>query len=212
MLSLFISNYYSNTSKSSECKNSWPKIICVNWLVCCRYAWSHGITPRKTDVIPTSNGDLTIQRRGERTSFTFRSIRKGECNCVYHDQCDSYKGKYRKHKVHIEDDALAAKLESLHVHEVWTRKEIKCWYSKQCFIVPHSKNFSLRKLKLFLYLMHIKSVITAVLDWIMTFNEQIMWVCPSDDACGPPKESDPFCITQLLLKRHTITTDFVYRA
>jgi hypothetical protein len=110
--------------KTVDQKSSMCELHCTYWLVCCRYAWSHGITPRKTDVIPTSNGDLTIQRRGERTSFTFRSIRKGECNCVYHDQCDSYKGKYRKHNVHIKDDALAAKLESLHVHEVWTRKEI----------------------------------------------------------------------------------------
>jgi alkylated DNA repair protein alkB family protein 8 len=83
-----------------------------------RYAWSHGITPRKMDVVPTLSGDLTIQRRKERTSFTFRSIRKGECNCVYHDQCDSYKKKYRQSEGHIKDDTLAAKLESLHVHEV----------------------------------------------------------------------------------------------
>uniref|UniRef100_A0A2Z5U609 tRNA (carboxymethyluridine(34)-5-O)-methyltransferase n=1 Tax=Reticulitermes speratus TaxID=60591 RepID=A0A2Z5U609_9NEOP len=84
-----------------------------------RYAWSHGITPRKMDVVPTVNGDLTIQQRRERTSFTFRLIRKGECNCVYHDQCDSYKKKYRQSEGRIKDDALAAKLESLHVHEVY---------------------------------------------------------------------------------------------
>jgi len=83
-----------------------------------RYAWSHGITPRKMDVVPTLSGDLTIQQRRERTSFTFRIVRKGECNCVYYDQCDSYKKKYRHSKGHIKDDALATKLESLHVHEV----------------------------------------------------------------------------------------------
>jgi len=83
-----------------------------------RYAWSHGITPRKMDVVPTLSGDLTIQQRRERTSFTFRLVRKGECNCVYYDQCDSYKKKYGHTKGHIKDDALAAKLESLHVHEV----------------------------------------------------------------------------------------------
>jgi len=70
------------------------------------------------DVIPAASGDLTIQQRGERTSFTFRCIRKGECNCGYHDHCDSYKKKYSKSEVHIKDDVLAAKLESLHVHEV----------------------------------------------------------------------------------------------
>lgn len=112
---------------------------CTYWLVHFRYVWSHGITPRKMDVIPTKNGDLTVQQRGERTSFTFRFIRKGECNCVYHDLCDSYKKKYKKSEVDTNCDAVAAKLESLHVHEVWTRRAIKCWYSKLWFIVPHNK-------------------------------------------------------------------------
>jgi alkylated DNA repair protein alkB family protein 8 len=70
------------------------------------------------DVVTASSGDLTIQKRGDRTSFTFRWVRKGDCNCVYHDHCDSYKKKYSKSEVNIKDDALAAKLESIHVHEV----------------------------------------------------------------------------------------------
>lgn len=36
-----------------------------------RYTWTHGITPRKTDVIPMSNG-LTVVERKMRVSFTFR--------------------------------------------------------------------------------------------------------------------------------------------
>ncbi|XP_069686068.1 alkylated DNA repair protein alkB homolog 8 isoform X3 [Periplaneta americana] len=82
-----------------------------------RYAWSHGITPRKMDIVPTPNGSLTIQHRGERVSFTFRCIRKGECNCIYHERCDSYQRNCSN--IQIKNDALAERLESLHVHEVY---------------------------------------------------------------------------------------------
>lgn len=37
-----------------------------------RYGWTHGITPRKVDVISTDNGKLTTMQRGHRMSFTFR--------------------------------------------------------------------------------------------------------------------------------------------
>jgi hypothetical protein len=127
------------------------------------------------DVIPARNGDLTIQQRGERTSFTFRFIRKGECNCVYHDLCDSYKKKYREFEVHTNYDAVAAKLESLHVHEVWTRTENTCWYSKQWFIVPHTK-FSLENLKLIYSSHSYKNNKHSSLDWFMTFHQQSMWM------------------------------------
>ncbi|KAJ4432479.1 hypothetical protein ANN_21098 [Periplaneta americana] len=82
-----------------------------------RYAWSHSITPRKMDIVPTPNGSLTIQHRGERVSFTFRCIRKGECNCIYHERCDSYQRNCSN--IQIKNDALAERLESLHVHEVY---------------------------------------------------------------------------------------------
>lgn len=36
-----------------------------------RYGWTHGITPRKTDVIPVNDG-LTVVERKLRVSFTFR--------------------------------------------------------------------------------------------------------------------------------------------
>lgn len=36
-----------------------------------RYAWTHAITPRKTDVIPVDGG-LTVVERNMRVSFTFR--------------------------------------------------------------------------------------------------------------------------------------------
>ena len=39
-----------------------------------RYVWSHGITPRKHDIVPAAGGVLTLSTRGVRTSFTFRKI------------------------------------------------------------------------------------------------------------------------------------------
>lgn len=39
-----------------------------------RYIWSHGITPRKSDIVTDSDGKLTLTVRGVRTSLTFRKI------------------------------------------------------------------------------------------------------------------------------------------
>ena len=39
-----------------------------------RYVWSHGITPRKSDIVPSAAGGLTLAARGVRTSFTFRKL------------------------------------------------------------------------------------------------------------------------------------------
>lgn len=38
-----------------------------------RYLWSHGITPRKSDIITTADG-LDLVMRETRVSFTFRKI------------------------------------------------------------------------------------------------------------------------------------------
>ncbi|GIY66674.1 alkylated DNA repair protein alkB homolog 8 [Caerostris extrusa] len=61
-----------------------------------RYLWKHGITPRKTDIIPCNDSDsdndkdkLTLCQRSTRVSLTFRLIRDGECHCEFKDQCDS---------------------------------------------------------------------------------------------------------------------------
>ncbi|KAK3577072.1 hypothetical protein CHS0354_037097 [Potamilus streckersoni] len=76
-----------------------------------RYVWSHGITPCKSDIIPAPGGGLTLAPRGLRTSFTFRKITRvkesrklEERDCK---QCD------------LENDAAAAELEKLHVHQVY---------------------------------------------------------------------------------------------
>lgn len=37
-----------------------------------RYGWTHGITPRKMDIVPANEGGLTIIERKMRVSFTFR--------------------------------------------------------------------------------------------------------------------------------------------
>lgn len=54
-----------------------------------RLLWSHGITPRKTDQLPT--GRLNV--RGRRVSLTFRRVRvlDSPCDCAYWAQCDRRK-------------------------------------------------------------------------------------------------------------------------
>ncbi|XP_022604197.1 alkylated DNA repair protein alkB homolog 8 [Seriola dumerili] len=68
-----------------------------------RYLWTHGITPRKFDVVPACdpespahttsdlgpNRNLTLSKRGTRTSFTFRKIRHELCRCAFPSTCDS---------------------------------------------------------------------------------------------------------------------------
>lgn len=68
-----------------------------------RYLWTHGITPRKFDMVPASDSEcpihttsnlgppsnLTLSKRGTRTSFTFRKIRHGLCRCAFPSACDS---------------------------------------------------------------------------------------------------------------------------
>ncbi|XP_039987691.1 alkylated DNA repair protein alkB homolog 8 [Xiphias gladius] len=68
-----------------------------------RYLWTHGITPRKFDMVPAcdpqspahttsdhgTNSNLTLSKRGIRTSFTFRKIRHKPCRCAFPSACDS---------------------------------------------------------------------------------------------------------------------------
>ncbi|KAL8617113.1 hypothetical protein ACOMHN_014283 [Nucella lapillus] len=39
-----------------------------------RNVWSHGITPRKSDIVPAPSGGITLATRGTRVSFTFRKL------------------------------------------------------------------------------------------------------------------------------------------
>lgn len=93
-----------------------------------RYLWTHGITPRKFDTIQASEqfkggiinsdiGDLTLSKRGMRTSFTFRKVRRIPCNCSYSSVCD------RQRKAtppsFLESSKEALELEQKHVHRVY---------------------------------------------------------------------------------------------
>ncbi|KRT79652.1 methyltransferase [Oryctes borbonicus] len=82
-----------------------------------RYAWIHGITPRKLDIIPTQN-DLSVIHRSTRISYTFRKIRHGECDCQYTQHCDSY-AKRLKSKSNSIKNKEAMELETTHVYDVY---------------------------------------------------------------------------------------------
>lgn len=97
-----------------------------------RYLWTHGITPRKYDVIQASElgqkvrtitadvGDLTLNRRETRTSFTFRKVRRSPCNCIYPSVCDSQKGQQRLVQPSFpQNEREASKLEQEYVHKVY---------------------------------------------------------------------------------------------
>ncbi|KFQ29683.1 Alkylated DNA repair protein alkB 8, partial [Mesitornis unicolor] len=97
-----------------------------------RYLWTHGITPRKYDVIQASEfgqkvgtitadaGDITLNRRETRTSFTFRKVRRSPCNCIYPSVCDSQKGQQRQVQPSFPHSEMeAAKLEQEYVHKVY---------------------------------------------------------------------------------------------
>ncbi|XP_075402660.1 tRNA (carboxymethyluridine(34)-5-O)-methyltransferase ALKBH8 isoform X1 [Tenrec ecaudatus] len=93
-----------------------------------RYLWTHGITPRKFDTVPASEshksgiiisdvGDLTLNKRGVRTSFTFRKVRQTSCNCSYPLVCDSQTKEIAPS--FPESDGDASRLEQEYVHQVY---------------------------------------------------------------------------------------------
>uniref|UniRef100_A0A8C8ZDF4 tRNA (carboxymethyluridine(34)-5-O)-methyltransferase ALKBH8 n=1 Tax=Prolemur simus TaxID=1328070 RepID=A0A8C8ZDF4_PROSS len=93
-----------------------------------RYLWTHGITPRKFDTVQASEdhksgiitsdvGDLTLSKRGVRTSFTFRKVRQTPCNCSYPLVCDSQRKETPPS--FPENDKEASQLEQEHVHQVY---------------------------------------------------------------------------------------------
>lgn len=82
-----------------------------------RYAWTHGITPRKSDVIHVPAGGLTLLQRGVRTSLTFRKIRReSECHCIYRNCCDSQQKNSASLLKESADD-----IEKTHVYDVYNR-------------------------------------------------------------------------------------------
>ncbi|XP_054719529.1 alkylated DNA repair protein alkB homolog 8-like isoform X2 [Uloborus diversus] len=83
-----------------------------------RYAWKHGITPRKTDIIPNEGDHLTLCQRSDRISFTFRKIRDGECHCSYKELCNSQKQTKSSSKDLVNEEG-AKELESKYVQKVY---------------------------------------------------------------------------------------------
>ncbi|XP_025054029.1 alkylated DNA repair protein alkB homolog 8 [Alligator sinensis] len=104
-----------------------------------RYLWSHGITPRKFDIVQASEGqkvgtitadtgDLTLNKRGTRTSFTFRKVRRSPCNCTYPSVCDSQQDQQKERTpMFTGNETAAAKLEQEYVHKVY--EEIAAHFS-----------------------------------------------------------------------------------
>ena len=87
----------------------------------------HGITPRKSDIIPIQTETkryLTLRPRKERISLTFRKSITGPCTCLFQKHCPSHS----QDKVDEMSDDIASKLEKLHVHEVYEK------------IAPHFSN------------------------------------------------------------------------
>ncbi|KAK3737010.1 hypothetical protein QZH41_018392 [Actinostola sp. cb2023] len=113
-----------------------------------RYQWTHGITPRKFDIInedpqPRENEanaldhidkcdsnsfstGVTQYQRQTRISLTFRKIRREPCKCSFPKQCDSQN--YKDHSSPDSDAYTlpttlqdAERLESTHVHDVYEK-------------------------------------------------------------------------------------------
>uniref|UniRef100_A0A3Q1HRX3 tRNA (carboxymethyluridine(34)-5-O)-methyltransferase n=1 Tax=Anabas testudineus TaxID=64144 RepID=A0A3Q1HRX3_ANATE len=94
-----------------------------------RYLWTHGITPRKFDMVPAcdpqssahttsvrgTNSSLTLNKRGTRTSFTFRKIRHDPCHCVPSAPSPSQPSPPLLPCCHAD----AAQLEEEYVHQVY---------------------------------------------------------------------------------------------
>uniref|UniRef100_A0A8C8DZG6 AlkB homolog 8, tRNA methyltransferase n=1 Tax=Oryzias sinensis TaxID=183150 RepID=A0A8C8DZG6_9TELE len=102
-----------------------------------RYLWSVvfcvRITPRKVDMVPAEapragaptepgiQSNLTLSRRGTRTSFTFRKIRHEPCRCAFPSACDSQGAPSPSPGPSLPScPADAARLEEEYVHRVYS--------------------------------------------------------------------------------------------
>lgn len=78
-----------------------------------RYVWSHGITPRKSDVVQTSSKDgVTLLTRDVRTSLTFRKV------VMNREERSNHKIINTDSKVVPQTENEAIELENQHVHKV----------------------------------------------------------------------------------------------
>lgn len=88
-----------------------------------RLGWTHGITPKMSDVVVKPDGQLTVEKRELRISFTFRKLKNpSECSCRFTSLCDIAKinEKIPEPEPELEvTNHLAAKLEIENVHKVY---------------------------------------------------------------------------------------------
>uniref|UniRef100_A0A7M4YGI1 Fe2OG dioxygenase domain-containing protein n=1 Tax=Anopheles funestus TaxID=62324 RepID=A0A7M4YGI1_ANOFN len=83
-----------------------------------RYDWTHGITPRKMDTIPSPNGDLTVRKRKLRVSLTFRKLLPNDhCACPFPRLCDTAQQSADEQTNLLE--CHAAQVEAQNVHRVY---------------------------------------------------------------------------------------------
>ena len=82
MIFIFIRKYWGDFIMINDMVNL-MLIYCTGFIGPKNFVIFARITPRKSDVIPdpTAKGSLTLQQRGQRTSFTFRAVRHSPCNC-----------------------------------------------------------------------------------------------------------------------------------
>lgn len=80
-----------------------------------RYVWSHGITPRKSDIIPSIEGNLNVVSRGVRTSFTFRKI----IHPAERKSREEQSGSGDNRPTLPVSSSEAERLETHHVHQVY---------------------------------------------------------------------------------------------
>lgn len=87
-----------------------------------RLGWTHGITPRMSDIVVKPDGKLSVERRELRTSFTFRRLKiKRDCSCSFKSLCDVNKPSdtFKSTPELQVTNQLAAKLEIENVHKVY---------------------------------------------------------------------------------------------
>ncbi|XP_014783678.1 alkylated DNA repair protein alkB homolog 8 isoform X1 [Octopus bimaculoides] len=87
-----------------------------------RYIWSHGITPRKSDIVPLPDSSMTLVKRETRISFTFRKLASENSmhtsETLIPAKTASENGKLDPSALEI-PETRAANLEVTHVHQVY---------------------------------------------------------------------------------------------
>ena len=81
-----------------------------------RYAFTHGITSRKSDIYLDTTNKLLCRPRRERISLTFRKSISEACVCSFPKTCPN-----QSKSQTIVGDENANKLEKLHVHQVYEK-------------------------------------------------------------------------------------------